>query len=176
MTVKSACTYIALTFLIVSFLLVGYVVQAGIAIVSVRTPDTRVWVPIPVAFAHVAASFLDVQLKMEKDFQEFWRHREEAREVLQQLPGLPDVELVRVDKSNEHVLIFKRDDALFVHAKTATDNVEIRIPISAIERLAQALENPNPSIGELFACLEWQSSGNLLHVTTSEEEIKIALW
>jgi hypothetical protein len=70
------------------------VVQAGIAIVRVRTPDTRLWVPVPVALGSIAGHLINVPLKMERDFQEFWQYREAAAEILRQLPGLPDADLL----------------------------------------------------------------------------------
>jgi len=64
MTVKTALKYIFIGLLTCFLLLVGYVVQAGIAIVHVRTPDTRLWVPVPVALGSIAGRLIDVPLKM----------------------------------------------------------------------------------------------------------------
>lgn len=176
MTVKAAFKYIFLTILVLSLLLVGYVIQAGIAVVHVRTPDARVWVPVPVALGHLAGSLIDIPLKMEKEFQEVWQHREAIAEVLRQLPGLPDADFVQVDKGKEHVRIFKRGDSLFVQVDTPKEKVNVRIPIQTVERLVEALQKPNASVGDLFACLEWQPAGDLVYVKTDHEEVRISLW
>jgi hypothetical protein len=176
MTVKAAFKYIFLVILVVSLLLIGYVVQAGIAVVQVRTPDVRIWIPVPVALGHLAGHLLDMPLRMEKDFQEVWQHREAAAEILRQLPGLPDADLVQVDSGKEHVRILKRGDVLLVQVDSPTEKVNIRLPIQTAERLAEVLENPNASVGDFFACLQWQSAGDLVHVKTDKEEVRISLW
>jgi hypothetical protein len=176
MTVKTALKYISLGILVVALLLVTYVVQAGFAVVQVKTPDTRVWVPIPVALAHLAGAVMDTPLRMEPDFQEVWQHREAAAEILRQLPGLPDADLVQVDSGKDHVRIFKRADALFVQVDTPQEKVNVRLPIQTIERLAEVLESPDSSVGDLIACLDWQSSGELVYVKTEQEEVRISLW
>ncbi|MCI0419861.1 MAG: hypothetical protein L0387_17070 [Acidobacteria bacterium] len=176
MTVKTAFKYIFIGLLTCFLLLVGYVVQAGIAIVHVKTPDTRLWVPVPVALGHIAGNLIDMPLKMEKDFQEVWQYREAAADILQQLPGLPDADFVEVRSGREQVRIFKRDDFLFVQVEAPKEKVNIRLPIHTVERLVEVLSDPHASVGALLACLEWQSAGDLVHVKTENEEIRISLW
>jgi len=176
MTVKTALKYIFIGLLTCFLLLVGYVVQAGIAIVHVRTPDTRLWVPVPVALGSIAGGLVDVPLKMERDFQEVWQYREAAAEILRQLPGLPDAEFVEVRSGRDHVRIFKRADFLHIQVDNPTEKVNVRLPIQTIERLAEVMSDPNASVGDLFACLEWQSAGDLIYVKTQNEEVRISLW
>lgn len=176
MTVKTAFKYIFIGLLACFLLLVGYVVQAGIAVVRVRTPDTHVWVPIPVALGHFAGNFIDLPLKQEKEFQELWQHREAVTELLKHVPGLPDADLVEVRRGQDHVRIFKRDDFLCVQVDTPNEKVNVRLPVQTIERLIEALNDPNATVGDVFACLEWQSAGELVYVKTDNEEIRISLW
>lgn len=176
MSVKTAFKYIFLGFLVFMLLLVSYVIEAGIAIVHIKTPDARIWVPVPVALGHLAGKMVDIPLKMEPDFQEIWQYREAAVEILRQLPGLPDADFVEVSKAQEHVRIFKRADSLYVQVDNPNEKVSIRLPIHTVERLIEALENPNPNLGDLVACLEWQPSGEVVHVKTQNEEIRISIW
>ena len=176
MTVKTAFKYIFLAILVASLLLIGYVVQAGIAVVHVKTPDAHIWVPVPIALGHLAASLLDIPLRQDGQFHEVWQHRDAVAEILHQLPGLPDADLVEVKTDKEHVRIFKRADSLFIQVDTPDEKVNVRLPLEAVERLAQALERPNASVGDLFACLEWQSAGDLVQVRTDKEEVSISLW
>jgi hypothetical protein len=50
------------------------------------------------------------------------------------------------------------------------------LPIQTVERLVEVLSDSNASVGDLFACLEWQSAGDLVYVKTENEEIRISLW
>ena len=176
MTVKTAFKYSFIGLLTCFLLLVGYVVQAGIAIVHVRTPDTRLWVPVPVALGSIAGRLIDVPLKMERDFQEVWQYREAAAEILRQLPSVPDAEFVEVRSGRDYVRIFKRADFLHIQVDNPTEKVNVRLPIQTIERLAEVMSDPNASVGDLFACLEWQSAGDLIYVKTQNEEVRISLW
>ena len=176
MTVKTAFKYIFIGLLTCFLLLVGYVVQAGIAIVHVRTPDTRLWVPVPVALGSIAGHLVNLPLKMDRDFQEVWQYREAAAEILRQLPGLPDAEFVEVRQRREHVRIFKRADSLHIQVDTPSEKVNVRLPIETVERLVEVLSDPSASMGDLFACLEWQSAGDLVYVKTANEEVRISLW
>jgi hypothetical protein len=176
MTVKTAFKYIFLAILIALVLLIGYVVQAGFAVVHVKTPDARVWVPVPLAFGHLAGYLLDIPLKTDGKFQEVWQYRDAAAEILRQLPGLPDADLVQVDSGQEHVRIFKRGDALFVQVDTPREKVNVRLPMQTVEQLADALEKPNANLGDLVACLDSKSSGDVVYVKTDSEEVRISVW
>jgi hypothetical protein len=176
MTVKTALKYIFIGLLTCFLLFVGYVVQAGIAIVHVKTPDTRLWVPVPVALGSIAGYLINVPLRMERDFQELWQYREAAAEILGQLPGLPDADFVEVRSRGDHVRIFKRADFLYIQVDNPREKVNVRLPIHTVERLVEALSNPNVSVGDLLACLEWQSAGDLVYVKTEDEEVRISLW
>ena len=176
MTVRTAFKYIFLGLLTFSLLLIGYVVQAGIAIVHVRTPDTKLWVPVPVALGSIAGHLVNIPLRMDRDFKEVWEYREAAAEILGQLPGLPDADFVEVRKGREQVRIFKRSNFLHVQVDTPTEKVNVRLPIQTVERLVEVLGDPHASVGDLIACLEWQSAGDLVYVKTRNEEVRISLW
>jgi hypothetical protein len=176
MTVRTAFKYIFLGLLICFVLVVGYVVQAGIAVVKVKTPDARIWVPIPVALGHLAGDFIDLSLRQEEEFQEIWQHRQVVAEVLKYVPGMPDADLVEVRNGQEHVRIFKKEDFLCVQVDAPREKVNVRLPVQTIERLVEVLNDPHASIGDLIACLEWQTAGDLVYVKTDKEEVRISLW
>ena len=161
MTVKTAFKYIFIGLLTCFLLLVGYVVQAGIAIVHVRTPDTRLWVPVPVALGSIAGHLVDMPLKMERDFQEVWQYREAAADILRQLPGLPDAEFVEVRHGRDHVRIFKRADFLHIQvdnsdrkSQCATADSDRRTPGRGAER--------SQRFGGRFVCLSGMAVGRRL--------------
>jgi hypothetical protein len=176
MTVRTAFKYIFVGLLAAFLLFVGYVVQAGIAIVRVKTPDARLWVPVPVALGTIAGHLVDVPLKWDHHCQEVWQYREAIAEMLRQLPSLPDADFVEIRKGREEVHIFKRDDFLYVRVDHPGEKVDIRLPIQTVDRLAKVLGDPDASLGDLFGCLQWQEAGELVRVETNGEEIQISLW
>jgi hypothetical protein len=176
MTVRTALKYIFIGLLTCFLLLVGYIVQAGIAVVHVKTPDTRLWVPVPVALGSIAGHLIDMPLKMEHNFQEVWQYREAAAEILRQLPGLPDADFVEVRNGREQVHIFKRANFLHIQVESPTEKVNVRLPIHTVEHLVDVLSDSNASVGDLFGCLEFQSAGDLVYVKTPTEEVRISLW
>ncbi|MBM3803144.1 MAG: hypothetical protein FJW26_12660 [Acidimicrobiia bacterium] len=176
MTVKTALKYIFIGLLAAFLLFVGYMVQAGIAIVRVKTPDAQVWVPVPVALGTIAGHLVDVPLRLEQHSQEVWQYREAVAEILRQLPSLPDADFVEIRKGREQVHIFKRDDFLHVRVDHPGEKVDIRLPIRTVDRLAKVLGDPDASLGDLFGCLQWQRAGELVRVETDSEEIQVSLW
>src|SRR5881628_3880174 len=99
---------IFLGFLIVFLLFITYSVNAGVAVVQVKTPDTRLWIPIPIALARLAGNFIEVPLSKQEEFRQFLQYSEVLKEGLKQLLEMPDTDLVEVRKAREHVLIYKR--------------------------------------------------------------------
>lgn len=104
MTLKN----VLIGFLAAVLLLVGYAVHAGIAIVSVHSPDTNLWIPVPVALGHVVGMFIDLPMPKDREIEELMEYRVLAAELLRQLHDLPDCNLVEVDKRDEKVRIFKQ--------------------------------------------------------------------
>ncbi len=39
-----------------------------------------------------------------------------------------------------------------------------------------SFEDPNPDLGDFFASLKGQSAGDLIHVKTNTEEVRISIW
>ena len=47
----------------------------------------------------------------------------------------------------------------------------MRLPVQTVEQLAEALEKPNANLGDLIACLDGKSSGDVVYVKTDNEAI-----
>ena len=75
-----------------------------------------------------------------------------------------------------HVRIFKRGNSLCIDVDNANEKVKVRVPLRTAERLLQALNRRNVNIGEVVACLEWQPSGDIVHVQTGQEEVRVSIW
>lgn len=176
MTVKTAFKYIALGLLVLFTAGIIYVIQAGFAIVKVSTPDTRIWLPVPIALGQLVGGMVEIPLRHDEQFEEFWKYREEIGQILHLLPGLPDADFVEVQSKKEQVRIFKRGDSFCIQVTSPTEQVNARLPIETIERLADAFDDPSPDLGDFFASLKGQSAGDLVHVKTNTEEVRISIW
>jgi len=172
MTLKNFC----IGFLIATLLLIGYVVEAGIAVVHVKTPDTHIWIPVPVAVGHLVGKFIDLPLSQEPEFETLLDYGEEAVEIVRQLKDLPDSILVEVSKTRERVRIFKRGGSLCIDVDNANEKVKVRLPLHAAEGLLEALSHRHVNVGDLVACLEWQPAGDIVHVKNGNEEVRISIW
>jgi hypothetical protein len=166
---------IALGLLISLLVMVALVVQAGIAIVDIRTPDTRLWIPVPLLLGHIAGEFVDLPLNKDEDLKEFMEYRPLIAELLKQFKNLPDVELVSVERHDEQVRIYKQADALYVKVNAKAETVQVRIPLKTIEKMTAVLESPHMTVGDLVACLEWQASGDLVRVENAHERVRISI-
>src|SRR5213593_721852 len=125
--------------LAVFLLFMIYAVNAGVAVVQVKTPDTRLWIPIPIALAQLAGKFIEVPHFNQEEFRQILQYRELLKEGLNQLLEMPDTDLVEVRKAGEHVLIYKRGNCLLVDANDRGEQVKVRVPIQSLRRLLEAL-------------------------------------
>ena len=167
---------IFLGFLIVFLLFITYAVHAGVAVVKVKTPDTRLWIPIPIALAQLAGKFIEVPLSNQEEFRQFLQYREPLKESLNQLLEMPDADLVEVRKAGRHVLVYKRGNYLLVDAYDRGEQVKVRAPIKSLQRLLEALSKPSPDIGDLITSLALQPPGDLVYVKTRKEEVRVSVW
>jgi hypothetical protein len=172
MTLKSFFT----GFLIVVLLFAIYIIHAGFVVVHVRSPQANVWVPVPIALGHVIGAFVNLPVTCPPELEKALEYREAAVEILRQMKDLPDADLVEVTKPKEHVRIFKRGDSLCIEVSSANEKVKVRVPLRAAEHLLQALNHQNVNVGEVVACLESQPSGDIVHVQTQEEEVRVSIW
>ena len=176
MTVKTAFKYIALGLLVLFTAGIIYVIQAGFAIVRVRTSDTRIWLPVPIALGQIVGKMVEFPLKHDEQFQEFWKYREEIGKILHLLPGLPDADFVEVQSTKQQIRVFKRGDSFCVQVTGPDEQVNARVPIETIERLADVFDDPSPDLGDFFASLKGQSAGDLVYVKSNTEEVRISIW
>lgn len=167
---------ILLGFLIVSAVLAAYVIHTGIAVLHVKTPDVHLWIPVPVALGHLAGNFVKLPLAKASQWEKFREHRKDIIDIVRQLKEVPDADLVEVTNAKEHVRIFKRADALHVHVETPREQVKVRLPLRSVERLIETLSQSPANVGTLVACLEQQPSGDLVHVKTDREEVRVSIW
>jgi hypothetical protein len=167
---------ICLGFLMVFLLFSAYALHAGVAVVQVKSPDTRLWIPIPIALGQLAGSFIRVPLSKREKFRELLQYRELLREGMVELLKMPDADLVEIRKADEHVLIYKRGNYLLFDADKRDEEVKIRVPIQSLQRILEAVGDPSSDLGDLIASLELPPSGDLVYVKTKREEVRVSIW
>jgi len=165
---------ILLGFVAVFLLFMIYAVHAGVAVVQVKAPDTRLWIPIPIALAQLAGNFIEVPLSKQEEFRQILQYREPLKEGLNQLLAMPDTDIVEVRKADEHVLVYKRGNDLLVDAYDHGEQVKVLVPIQSLQRLLVALSKPAPDLGDLIASLDLR--GDLVYVKTRSEEVRVSVW
>ncbi len=160
-----------------AFLLLGavYLIQAGIAVVDVKTPEARIWIPVPVALGHWAGDLADWKLERQPQWNQVMKYRETAARLLQQLKDQPDADFVEVRNAKEQVRIYKENDALHVSVISDKEKVRLRIPLRIVDKAIAVLDSPRPGLGDLVSCLEWQPAGDLVEVENDKEHIRISL-
>lgn len=152
-----------------------YLIESGIAIVDIDTPEVRLWIPVPIALGHWACDLANVAIERQRGWDKVMQYRIEIAEILRQIKELPDADLVEVQNPREQVRIYKRADALYVSVDSTKEKVLVRLPTQAVDNLVKAFSSPRISAGDLFACLEWQSGGDLIKVQNGKERIRISL-
>ncbi len=162
--------------LLIGFLaLAALMVQAGIAVVDIRTPDTCLWIPVPLLLGHIAGEFVNLPVNNEPEFKEFLEYRPVIVELLKQFKDLPDAELVTVEKRDEKVHVFKKGNALYVQVESHSETVHVRVPLRMMEKMIAVLESPRVTVGDLVSCLEWQEGGDLVRVENARERVRISI-
>jgi hypothetical protein len=167
---------IFLGLLMVFLLFSAYALHAGVAVVQVKSPDTQLWLPIPIALGQLAGSFIKVPLSKQEKLRHFLQYRELLKEGMNELLNMPDADLVEIRKADEHVQIYKRGNYLLLDANNRDEEVKIRVPIESLQRLLEAVSEPSPDLGGLIASLELPPSGDLVYVKTKREEVRISVW
>lgn len=163
-------------FLIIFLLFGAYAVHAGVAVVQVKSPDTQLWIPVPIALGQLAASFIELPMSKREKFRQLLQYRDLLREGMNELVNMADADLVEIHKADEHVLIYKRGNYLLLDANNRDEEVKIRIPIQSLQRLLEAVSEPSPDLGDLIASLELPPSGDVVYVKTKREEVRISIW
>ena len=166
---------ICMGFLLFLLIITAYIMEAGFAVVDVSTPDARIWIPLPLAIGHWAGDLVSIPLERQAAWKKIMPYRQAAAEILRQVKDLPDTDFVTVQKANEQVRIYKQGEALYISVDSAREKVQVRLPLAIMQKLIPVLNSPNARVGDLIACLEGQSSGNLIDIQDGDEHVRISL-
>ena len=112
----------------------GAVAATGVVVVDVREAKNgqRIVVPVPLALAQAAATFVpDHKTKIEIP-SEAREYLPIARQALDALAEAEDAELVRVEEPGKEVSIRKEGDVLRIRVIEDTEQVNVQVPISLV--------------------------------------------
>jgi len=151
---------------------------ADYAIVDVREggPDgRRIVVPVPISLAQVALGFAPDKVRR-VEAPDVAEYVPLAREVLEELRQVSDVDLVRVEQRAESVLVRKTDDLLEVHVSGRQGGeVEVSIPIEALQEMLDSYDGRSFDTSALLDALRG-AQGDLVHVNDGDQQVRIHIW
>jgi hypothetical protein len=109
----------------------GGVAVTGVAVVHVEKGDgKRIWVPVPLALAHVAAAFVpEHKTRLPRLNEKAKQYLPVARQMLEALGDAEDGELVRVEEPGKSVVIVKEGGTLRVKIDERGKHVDVNVPI-----------------------------------------------
>ena len=110
----------------------GSVAATGVVVVDVREGNggQHIVVPVPLALAQVAASFVPEEKTRIRIPHEAEQYLPVAREVLSALAEAEDGELVRVEEPGQLVSIRKEGGMIRVRVDDGDEHVNVQVPIA----------------------------------------------
>jgi hypothetical protein len=160
-------------------LALGLLVYAtGLAIVDVREggPDgTHLIVPVPLALANVGLLFVH-QKHQQVDCAEFAPYREAALRLARELRRAPDARFVEVEDSQEHVTVDKVGDILVVEVHDGDEDVLVRVPLAALEKLAESYDGKSFHAVDVLAAIRKAPVGEVVRVHDGDDQVRVWIW
>jgi hypothetical protein len=151
---------------------------ASFAVVDVRGsgPDgTHVVVPVPLALAQVAVSFVPAD-KTQLRIKELGEYAPIARKILAELADAPDGELVRVEERDERVVIAKVGDEIKLNVDNEREHVAVNVPLDTVLAILEDAEDGELYAGDVIASLRGLSRTDLVEVRNGDEHVKVWIW
>jgi hypothetical protein len=157
------------------------VASLGVVVVDVREGGPgghRIVVPVPLVLAQAALAVAPAVAPADKlriPDNEALEHIGLAREVLEALAEAPDGELVRVEETNEQVLITKEGRSLRVQVRSDDENVNVTVPLHLA---MQALPDRHGRIhtAALAGALSSVRFTDLVDVRDGKDHVRVYVW
>jgi hypothetical protein len=152
------------------------VALTGVALVDVKEGGAdghRFLIPVPLILAEAAASFVP-EKDLDVDLGEVRDHLRSAGTVLKALAEAPDGEYVRVEEADEQVVIEKRGDTLHVSVKGKRENVEVHVPLAAVQEVIG--EDGRLSPRRAVRLLRHARFSTLVDVKDGDDHVKITVF
>ena len=160
-------------------LVLGLLVYAtGLAVVDIREggPDgTRLIIPVPLALANTALLFVHQKHKR-IECPEFAQHRDAAIRLARELQRSPDARFVEVEGPGERVTIDKAGDILVVEVQGGDEEVLVRVPLAALEKLIESYDGRSFSATDVLAAMRKAPPGECVRVHDGADHVRVWIW
>jgi hypothetical protein len=155
----------------------GGVAVTGVAVVDVQKDGKRIWVPVPLALAHVAAAFVpEHKTRLPRMGEEAKRYLPIAREMLAALGDAEDGELIRVEEPGKTVVIVKEGGTLRVKVDERGKQVDLNVPIRMALSILPDADGRLTASAALFA-LQHARYSKVVDVTGRDgERVRITVY
>ena len=156
----------------------GTVAATGVAVVHVEKRDgKRLWVPVPLAVAHIAAAFVpEHKTRLPRMNEKAKQYLPIAREMLEALGDAEDGELVRVEEPGKSVVITKEGSTLRVKVDERGKQVDLNVPIRMALSMLPDADGRLTASGALFA-LQHARYSKVVDVTGRDgERVRITVY
>jgi len=163
----------------IPFLLLGaFLVTTDTVVVDVREggPDGHhIVAPVPLPLAKFVLNCVPDE-ETTIVCPELWRYRDTLVKVVDELRYAPDGELVRVEEPGTFVSIVKNGSDLDIEVHDGDSDVEVKFPLKAAARFLARLDGEEFQAKDLLAAATNTMSGQVVHVTDGNDEVKISVW
>jgi hypothetical protein len=160
-------------------LFLGLIVHAtGLVIVDVRQggPEGKhLIVAVPLALAGAALFFVDSE-QVRLQCPQFAAHRDAALRLARELQFVPDARLVEVEERERHITVDKSGDLFEVDVRDGDNEVFVRVPVTAIERLLESHDGEGFAPQDLLAAVRTLPSGECVRVRHGDDHVRVWFW
>lgn len=170
-------TKLIIGFLVAPAIFAGLLLSADYAVVDVREggPDgMRIIVPVPLSLARLALNFAPAEAKYVQ-VPEIAEYLPYAERIVAELRNAPDGLLVSVEERSQSVRVEKVGDTLAVHVEDGAEVVDVQVPLDAVLDIVRAYDGEGFDTRDLVRAVG-RARGNVVHVKTDDEEIKVWVW
>jgi hypothetical protein len=166
----------AIVLLSLSLFTVGLLASSSCVVVDVKTAEgPRIIVPVPLVVARTAMAFAPEEAR-HVGAPELAEYSELASRVVDELEAIGDGVLVEVERPGEHVVIEKVGDELVIDAANGEQDVLVHLPLEALAEILESYDGRDVDVVRVMVALSSISNRDLVHVKTSDEEVKVWIW
>jgi hypothetical protein len=96
--------------------------------------------------------------------------------LVEKLVQAPDFELLHVEESDLDVSIRKTGNLFDISVVDGDQVVRVKVPVSALERVARAVGDGQLQIGELARMLHGISRTQVVNVSMPDQDVRVWIW
>ena len=146
--------------------------------VDEHDPDgVHVFIPAPLALADIAVRFVPEARKPIIDVDLEPEYVPLIQAAVAEIRNAGDFEMVRVEETNETVVVRVEAEMLHVAVDTSDERVRVRVPLHSIVAAVDAIDKEGQIRPvDMLAALDDLPSGRLVEVHDSDTDVTISIW